>query len=132
MKKMRNHFVICGFGQVGHDVINEFLKARKQFVLIEKNEERLADKREEVSDLIYVVGDATDDDILRKACIENARGIIAVLGSDTDNLYICLSARALNPNLYIIARVVESTSAAKLKKAGADYVFSPEKIGGVR
>ena len=132
LEKIQDHFIICGFGQVGHDVIDEFIRTHVAFVVIEKTKEQLSSLQEEMPDLLYVVGDATEDEILKKAGIERAKGIIAVLGSDTDNLYICLSARALNPNLRIVARVVESESAAKLRKAGADYVFSPEKIGGVR
>ncbi|KPL12567.1 hypothetical protein AMJ74_06610 [candidate division WOR_3 bacterium SM1_77] len=132
LEKIRGHFIICGFGQVGHDVIDEFTRAQEEFVIIEKHEERLDILQEKKSELLYVLGDATEDEILKKAGIERAKGIIAVTGSDTDNLYICLSARALNPRLRIIARVIESEAAAKVRKAGADYVFSPEKIGGVR
>lgn len=132
LDKIRDHFIICGFGQVGHDVIDEFTRAQEEFVIIEKHEERLDILQEKKSELLHVLGDATEDEILKKAGIDNAKGIIAVTGSDTDNLFICLSARALNPHLRIIARVVESESTAKLRMAGADYVFSPEKIGGVR
>jgi len=132
LKKIKDHFIICGFGHVGHDVITEFMRAREKFILIEKDEERLIDLKSTLPDLMYVVGDATDDDVLRRGGIETARGIIAVLGSDSDNLYICLSARTINPKLRIIARVVEGASISKLQKAGADYVFSPETIGGVQ
>lgn len=132
LAKMKNHFIICGCGAVGHDVIREFLHVEQKFVLIDKKEEVLNKVLEECPDIVYLVGDATEDDILRKAGIERAKGIVATLGNDSHNLYICLSARALNKNLRIIARVIEIESKSKLLKAGADYVFSPEKIGGIQ
>jgi voltage-gated potassium channel len=131
LDEINGHFIICGCGAVGHDVIREFIQAGMQFVLIEHNQEIIDKLSQEFSDLVYVMGDATQDDVLKTAGIERARGIIATLGNDSDNLFVCLSARSLNKNLRIIARVTESESAGKLRKAGADYVFSPEKIGGV-
>ncbi len=132
LAKIKNHFIICGFGAVGEDVVNEFISENKQFVLIEKYKNVLNKLLKEFPVIIFVIGDATDDEILKNAQIEKAKGILAVLGKTADNLYICLSARSLNPKLRIIARVIESESIDKLKKAGADYVFSPEKIGGIR
>ncbi len=132
LAKMKSHFIICGYGAVGEDVVNEFIRTKEPFVLIEKEKDAIDKLLLEFPHLIYVTGNATNDEILRLAKIEKAKGILAVLGNDSDNLYICLSARSLNPKLRIIARVIESESIDKLKKAGADYVFSPEKIGGVR
>ncbi len=132
LAKIRNHFIICGFGAVGEDVVHEFISAKEPFLLIEKDKIILDKFIKEFPDTIYIIGDATDDEILESAQIEKAKGILAVLGKTADNLYICLSARSLNPDLRIIARVIESESINKLKKAGANYVFSPEKIGGIR
>ena len=132
LAKIRNHFIICGFGAVGEDVVNEFIRENKPFVLIEKDKNVLNKLLKEFPGTILVIGDATDDEILKNAQIEKAKGVLAVLGKTADNLYICLSARSLNAKLRIIARVIESESIDKLKKAGADYVFSPEKIGGIR
>ncbi|MCK4252331.1 potassium channel protein [candidate division WOR-3 bacterium] len=132
LARIKSHFIICGFGAVGEDVVNEFIRENKPFVLIEKDKVILDKLLKEFPDTIFVIGDATDDEILKNAQIEKAKGILAVLGKTADNLYICLSARSLNPKLRIIARVIESESIDKLKKAGADYVFSPEKIGGIR
>lgn len=132
LARIRNHFIICGFGAVGEDVVHEFISAKEPFLLIEKDKIILDKFIKEFPDTIYIIGDATDDEILENAQIEKAKGILAVLGKTADNLYICLSARSLNPDLRIIARVIESESIDKLKKAGADYVFSPEKIGGIR
>jgi voltage-gated potassium channel len=132
LTKINDHFIICGTGVVGEDVMNEFIRAKAPFVIVEKSTDVLTPLLKEFPETMYVLGDATDDEILKKAGIERAKGIIAVLGSDADNLFICVTARSLNPKLRIIARAIESEAINKLKKAGADYVFSPEKIGGVR
>jgi voltage-gated potassium channel len=130
--KIKDHFIICGFGVVGEDVINEFVRSRARFLVVDKDREALGKMQKEFPEIIFVEGDATDDEVLKSAGIDKARGIIAVLGNDADNLYICLTARSLNPRLRVIARAIESEAINKLKKAGADYVFSPEKIGGLR
>ena len=131
LSKITNHFIICGFGAVGEDIIQEFMRVDEPFVLIEKQKGVLEAFTVECSDILYISGDATNDEVLKSAGIERAKGIIAALGNDADNLYICLTARSLNPKLRIISRVVEAASIDKLKKAGADYVFSPERIGGI-
>ncbi len=131
ISKMKDHFVICGVGAVGEDIIHEFISADEPFVIIDKEQEVLETFVRENPKILYITGDATHDEVLKYAGIENARGIIAALGNDADNLYICLTARSLNPKLRIISRAVEAASIDKLRKAGADYVFSPEKIGGI-
>jgi voltage-gated potassium channel len=131
LTRIAKHFVICGLGAVGEDIIQEFMRVNEPFVLIEKQKEILETFTVDRPDILYICGDATNDEVLQSAGIERAKGIIAALGSDADNLYICLTARSLNSNLRIISRVVENASIDKLKKAGADYVFSPEKIGGI-
>jgi voltage-gated potassium channel len=130
--KIKDHFIICGLGAVGEDIIQEFVRAGEPFVLIEKEKDTLEKIVKENPEVLYVLGDATEDEVLKCAGIDKAKGIITVLSNEVDNLYICLSARALNPKLRIISRAIESESIDKLKKAGADYVFSPEKIGGIR
>jgi voltage-gated potassium channel len=132
LAKIKDHFIICGSGAVGEDVVSEFIHAKAPFVLIDKEAATIDLRLKEFPKILYVIGDATDDEILKAANIDEARGIVAVLGNDADNLYICLTARSLNPRLRIIARAIEGEAISKLKKAGADYVFSPEKIGGVR
>lgn len=131
LNKIKEHFVICGLGAVGDDIIQEFIRAGEEFVLIDRQKDIVERFHREHPDLLCVIGDATDEEIIKSAGIERAKGIIAALANDADNLYICLTARSLNSNLRIISRAVESTSIDKLKKAGADYVFSPEKIGGM-
>jgi voltage-gated potassium channel len=132
LNKIKEHFIICGLGAVGEDIIQEFASAGEPFVLIDKEKDTLNKLVKENPDVLYVLGDATEDEVLKCAGIDRAKGIISVLSNEVDNLYICLSARALNPGLRIISRAIESESIDKLKKAGADYVFSPEKIGGIR
>jgi voltage-gated potassium channel len=131
LNKIKEHFVICGLGAVGDDIIQEFIRAREEFVLIDRQKDIVERFQHENPDLLCIIGDATNEEIIKSAGIERAKGIIAALANDADNLYICLTARSLNSNLRIISRAVESTSIDKLKKAGADYVFSPEKIGGM-
>jgi voltage-gated potassium channel len=131
LHKIKEHFVICGLGAVGDDIIQEFVRTGEPFVLIDRQKDTIEQFQHEHPDLLYVVGDATNEEILKSAGIEKAKGIIAVLGNDADNLYICLTARSLHPSLRIISRAIESASIDKLKKAGADYVFSPEKIGAI-
>ena len=131
LEKTKNHFIICGLGAVGADIIDEFIRASETFILIDRERETLERFNQEHPDLLYIAGDATHEDILKQAGIERAKGIIAALGSDADNLYICLTARSLNPDLRVISRAIETASIDKLKKAGADYVFSPEMIGGI-
>lgn len=132
LKKIKDHFIICGIGVVGEDIVQEFIRQKSSFVIIEKDKNVLDSLLNDLPDVLYVLGDATDDEVLKDAGIERAKGIIAVLGNDADNLYICLTARSLNPQSRIIARAIEGEAINKLKKAGADYVFAPEKIGGVR
>lgn len=131
LTKIKGHFIICGLGAVGDDIIQEFIRASEVFVLIDREKNVLERFSLEHPELLYVSGDATHEDILKEAGIQRAKGIIAALGSDADNLYICLTARSLNSDLRIISRAVDTASIDKMKKAGADYVFSPEIIGGL-
>jgi len=131
LAKIENHFIICGLGTIGEDIIKEFIRVGKPFVLIEMQKEVAEKMEKDHPDMLYVIGNATDDEVLKRAGIDKAKGVIAVLRHDADNLYICLSARSLNPKLRIISRAIESESIDKLRRAGADYVFSPERIGGV-
>ncbi|MCS7215674.1 MAG: potassium channel protein [Thermodesulfovibrio sp.] len=125
---LSGHYVICGYGRMGSIIVKE-LKANKiPIVIIEKNRFILPEEE----DFIYVEGDATHDDVLKMAGIERAAGLITVLPSDAENLYVVLSARELNPNLFIVARAVDKEAEPKLKRAGANKVVSPYLIGGLR
>jgi len=124
------HYIICGFGRIGSLICKEFKANKLKFVIIEKNVES-ADRLVE-DGYLYMKGDATLDETLLKAGISRAKGLISVVTSDTENVYITLTARGLNPDLYIMTRSGEEGSDIKLKRAGANKVVSPYTIGGSR
>lgn len=127
---LSGHMIVCGFGRMGRIVCTELDRQKKAFVLIDRSTERLQDTP--FAHGLAVVGDATSDDMLRKAGIERARALITVVASDADNLYITLSARLLNPRLLIVARAEEEDAEIKLRKVGANKVISPYLAGGHR
>jgi voltage-gated potassium channel len=127
---LSGHLIVCGYGRMGRIVCSELDRQHKPFVVIDRTPELLKDLR--LAHALPLAGDATNDDLLRKAGIERARAIITVVGSDSDNLYITLSARLLNPKLLIVARAEEEDAEAKLRKVGANKVISPYLAGGHR
>lgn len=134
MKRMSGHVVVCGAGSTGRNVIEELLKTAVPVIAVDVVEHELkeiADKFPK-ADYSYVVGDATDDDILQQLNLGSARGLIAALSSDKDNLYLTVSARQTNPSLRIVARAAELSHVEKIKRSGADAVVSPNFIGGMR
>lgn len=129
---LEQHVIVCGIGRTGHHVIQELVATQTPFVCVDADAEKMARLREEVPGLAYVVGDATEDEVLEAAGIARARGVVAALTDDRDNLYVTLTARSLNPSLRIVAKAVEASAEPKLRKAGADKVVSTNKIGGLR
>lgn len=132
IRKLKGHYIICGFGRVGRNVANELMVTGRRFVAIDTNEAWLSAQIEQLPDLLYLVGDASDDDILLAADIEDAAGVFAVTGDDSRNLMISLTARQLNPKIRVVARSHEVKNIPKLKKAGADAIVSPDFTGGMR
>jgi len=128
--KLRNHVVICGFGRNGSQAARTLQVHNVPFVVIEKNPKALEEYMVEHPEVLFMPGDGTDDDNLKKAGIEKAKALITALPADADNVFIVLSARALNPGIRIISRASDSNTMPKLKKAGADNVILPDKIGG--
>ncbi|NOZ25752.1 MAG: potassium channel protein [Nitrospirae bacterium] len=128
LKSIKDHFIVCGYGRMGKIICHELKAKNVPFVVVEKELPEL-DADEET---VFVYGDATKDEILRQAGIEKAKGLISVLSTDAQNLYVVLSARELNPSLFIVARAGEEGSGQKLLRAGADRVVSPYHIGGLR
>lgn len=125
-----NHVIICGYGRNGHEAAR-ILKAHGiPFLVIEKRHELMEKSRYEEGGLLHLEGDSTDDHVLLSAGITRARALIITLPVDADNLFIVLSARGLNPQLQIISRASDNNSIAKLKKAGANNVIMPDRIGG--
>jgi voltage-gated potassium channel len=128
--KLKEHFILCGYGRVGEAIALTFSEEGVPFVIISNNEEHVASAEKE--GYLAIFGDATDDDVLKEAGIERAHGLVAAVGGDTDNTFITLSARELHPDLFIEARCSSPASEGKLRRAGADRVISPHAIGGRR
>ena len=129
--RLRDHYIVCGFGRIGMEICSILKVNNRPFVVIERDEDVV--KEIERLDYIELVGDASDDDVLLAAGIERARGLIAVVGTDADNLYIPLTARGLSPDLFIMARSSGVRGVArKLRRAGASRVISPYSIGARR
>ena len=136
ISQLRDHIIICGIGTTGTHVVIELFATKTPFVMIDADAERLEaihgllkTKRENA---LFIIGDATDDAVLKEAGVDRAKGLVAALRNDKDNLYISLSARQLNAKLRIIARAMEKDAPQKMKRAGADQVVSPNLIGGRR
>ncbi len=128
IRLLKDHYIVCGYGRMGQIICGELKAKSIPFIVIEKDAREIdADE-----DSLFVFGDATKDDLLKDAGIERAKGLVSVLSTDAQNLYVVLSARGLNPELLIIARAGEEGSEQKLIRAGADRVVSPYHIGGLR
>ncbi len=130
--RMENHVIVCGAGRTGSQVVEELLVAGEDFVVIERDGAKAAQLLEQLPDLVLIEGDAATDHFLEEAGIARARGLIACLSADADNLFVCLTARDLRPDLEIVARAYEEGSVAKLYRAGANHVVSPNASGAIR
>lgn len=130
ISKMRNHFIVCGFGRMGQQIVKDLQREGVDHCVIEWNPEQLP--KLVAQDIPFVEGNASDNRALKAAGIEHARGLITVAPTDEDNVFITLSARALNPRLFIAARSIQEDNEDKLKMAGADRVMSPYVMGGKR
>jgi voltage-gated potassium channel len=126
--KIKDHYIICGFGRLGGIIARQLSHARIPLVVIENNPELIPVL--ESQGYPFVAGDATREEVLLEAGIERAKGLVAVVHSDAGNVYITLTARSLNPKLYIVARGEDPASHQKLLRAGADKVESPYEMGG--
>lgn len=126
---LEDHYVICGFGRVGRQVVQDLREKGKRCVVVDPEPVALARVAGEVP---YVIGDAADDDVLRQAGVERARGLVVTTHADPTNLFVTLSARALNHDLVIVARANDESSEPKLRRAGATHVISPYTISGRR
>lgn len=128
--ELNHHVILCGFGRNGQQAARTLKNHNMDFVVIEKEKESMEKALPFFPELVYLIGDGTDDDLLKKAGIERANALITALPVDADNVFIVLSARGLNQKLQIISRASEESSYPKLRKAGADNVIMPDKIGG--
>ncbi len=132
IEKLTGHIIVCGAGRTGREVVRQLSKSRQPYVVIERDSGRAQLIREMDPDALVLEGDATQDETLVNAGIGRARGLVAALSAETDNLFVCLSARDLQPNLTIVARAFDEETMGKLYKGGADHVVSPNITGGTR
>jgi voltage-gated potassium channel len=127
---MKDHYIVCGFGRVGRNAAFELQRAGARFIVIDRSEQRV--ERATQAGMTAMVADATRDESLREAGVERARGFIAALATDADNVFVILSAKTLNPGLTVVTRASEEDAEEKLRRAGADTVFSPYSMAGHR
>lgn len=127
--RLSDHVVLCGYGQVGRAIEEELIRAGETVVTIDRKEPEYI---RAIEDHRMVIGDVTDDIILLQAGLDRARTLVVALDSDTDNLFITLTARAINPGLFIVARANVSATGPKLRRAGAAWVVNTQQIGGAR
>jgi voltage-gated potassium channel len=130
LHEIENHFIICGYGRIGSTIAEEFRKQNVPFVVIDRMAERIQTVLEYGG--LAVEADASREEVLVRVGIHRARGLIAAVGTDAENVYAVLSARVLRPDLFIIARVESEDAEAKLRRAGADRVISPYQLGAVQ
>jgi voltage-gated potassium channel len=127
---LESHYIVCGFGRVGRGAAMELRRSGAAFVIVDNDEERIEGVMR--AGMLGVLADASRDETLREVRIDKARGLIAALATDADNLFLTLSAKTLNPMLNVAARANEDEAEAKMKRAGADSVFSPYGFTGSR
>ncbi len=130
INKMQNHYIIAGYGRVGRQVAIEFKKKNVPFVVIEKDIDSVPDLYKD--SVLFIQGEATEDDVLRKAGIESANTLISTLPDEAQNVYLTLTARFMNKELHIVGRADYDEGVIKLKRAGADHVVTPHVLGGTR
>jgi len=127
---IKDHYIICGFGDVGRETALEFIRKNQNFIIVDKHLED--SDREKFSSYLFIKGDATEEDTLEEARIYKAKGLICCLPDDQQNVFIVLTARQMNPEMKIVAQAAEEKTVSKLEKAGADRVISPKRIAGRR
>ncbi len=134
--ELRQHYIVCGLGETGRYAVEELHKTGTPFVVIDSSQEvvdRLRQHQSGVfSEMLYIIGDATDEAVLQEAGLDRARGIIACLAGDKDNLVITVLVRQQNPRIRIVTRYKELSFSERMVKAGANSVVSPNRIGGLR
>ncbi len=127
---MANHDVVCGYGRMGRAVVAELRQRGRGVVVVERGQERIRELQE--AGIPVVSGDATSETTLRSARLDTARGLVACLNDDAHNVYTVLTARAMKPDLFIVARATEESAERRILKAGADRVVNPYNLGGTR
>ena len=132
IRKLKGHYILCGFGRVGRNVAGELESTNRHYVAIDEDAQRLQDYKDRNPGFLYLHGDASDDDVLLGADLEDAKGVFAITGDDSRNLMIVITAKQLKPEVRVVARCHEVRNIEKMKKAGADEIVSPDFTGGMR
>lgn len=127
IKQLRNHTIVCGFGRMGRLLVDRLIERKIAYVIVERDPDRLREL--EQMGWPHIAGDATEEWVLAASGIERAHSLVAVLANDADNLFVTLTARQMHPELHLIARAENPSSHAKLLRAGANRVISPQHIG---
>ncbi len=130
MEKLKNHYIVCGYGRIGRNVVEGLKREEVPFIIIDSNNELRSEFEEK--NYFYIIGDATEESILKMAGIERAKAVISLLPTDADNLYVAITTKGLNPDVKFITRAVDERAEIKMKKVGVDHVISPYKIAGSR
>jgi voltage-gated potassium channel len=132
VKDYKDHYIICGVGELGVHIANELSATKRPYVIVEVDKSKIDRLLDGDKNRVFIEGDATDNTTLLKAGIGQARGLFATLRDDNHNLVVVLTARQLNPGIRVVSRCSELRNSDKMKKAGADAVISPGFIGGLR
>ncbi len=130
ISKLKDHYILCGLGRVGLEIANELADSNVEFIVVDKADGPIDIAKQ--NNWLYIQAEATNDDTLLQAQITRAKGLFAALDTDSENVYITLSAKSLNPSIFVVARATIQETINKLEKAGADRVVSPQIIGGRR
>jgi voltage-gated potassium channel len=130
INKLRDHFIICGYGRIGRVLARFLIEKYVDVVVIERNEGRNAAMDED--GILYLVGEATDEKLLERAGIQRARGLVTAVATDADNVFLVLIAKQMNPKLFVVARASQNSAKKTLLAAGADKVISPYDLGARR
>jgi voltage-gated potassium channel len=130
MKELSNHVIVCGYGRVGRQAVETLRAHNKKFIVVEQSQDIIDQFREDAVEFLFIQGNATQDELLNTVGIANATSLITTLPSDSDNLFVVLTARELNKKMSIISRASQATSVRKLKIAGATNVIMPDSLGG--
>ena len=130
IEKLKDHYIICGAGEIGTHIMIELIDTKRKFVMIDRDANNI--KKIEGKDILYIEGDASSDSVLLSAGIERAKGIFCTLPSDKDNLFVVLTARELNNKIRIVTKCIEDESEQKFSRAGANKTISTNYIGGLR
>lgn len=128
LARLKGHIIICGYGKIGQHVVDEFRGSGRNCVVIDRD----APEEHSTDDMIFVKGDATDEEMLKEAGLERAGCLVAAVGTDADNLFITMTARIANPDMKIVSRATDARVRTRLQRAGADSVVLPYEIGGRR